>query len=551
MKVRHTHIVMIVLLLLTACTGDLQHMRERLQYVADCNRADTVFTVRWLPTADSLARYFTLHGSANERLMAHYLQGRVRHDMGDAPQALDCYQRAAELADTTRADCDLYTLYAVYGQMAYLFHAQFLPDDELQASKMAERVAWLDKDTLAALTAKELRTRPFFLKNDTDSVLVTENVARSLYLHYGYKEKAAQAILGSISIYLDRNQYKTADSLMAIYEAESGLFSDGKSYIRRGSYCYDKGRYLLGMGQPDEASAFFKRALSAGNHEAAYRGLLDVYKAKLIPDSIAKYAELFAAANDASYEGVAQEVVHQSAALYNYQRHQHIAEQERQLAANWMAGSLIVGLVALLTIASLIIVFYRSKAKRLQEICDLTDEKLHLETLLRREENATEEAKKEILRLNNKNSSISKVHKEKVSKLQAQIATLQEKLSDASRMKNSDTGMESVISDFQSRFNEYHKGIQIPTTLEWTQLKEAFAYIHRSGYQLLTSTHGMTEEQIRVCLMTVLDISESLMAFVLDTDSRRIDRVKRQANKKLFGEDKASTLKGNLRPYFL
>ena len=52
-----------VILLLAACTADRQHMRERLQYVADCNRADTVFTARWLPTADSLARYFTRHGN--------------------------------------------------------------------------------------------------------------------------------------------------------------------------------------------------------------------------------------------------------------------------------------------------------------------------------------------------------------------------------------------------------------------------------------------------------------------------------------------------------
>jgi len=47
-----------------------------------------------------------------------------------------------------------------------------------------------------------------------------------------------------------------------------------------------------------------------------------------------------------------------------------------------------------------------------------------------------------------------------------------------------------------------------------------------------------------------LDISESMMAVALNTDSRRVDRIKRQANKKLFGEDNASKLKSNLRPYF-
>jgi tetratricopeptide (TPR) repeat protein len=88
-----------------------------------------VFTARWLPTVDTLVGYFDRHGSANDRMMAHYLKGRVHHDMGESPQALECYQRAAEQADTTRSDCDLYTLYAVYGQMANLFHAQYLPED--------------------------------------------------------------------------------------------------------------------------------------------------------------------------------------------------------------------------------------------------------------------------------------------------------------------------------------------------------------------------------------------------------------------------------------
>ena len=101
-------LLILVLFALTACTTDHEAMRQRLKYVSDCNRADTVFTERWLPTVDSLVAYFNRHGSANERMMAHYVQGRVYHDMGEAPQALECYQRAAEQADTTGSDCDLY-----------------------------------------------------------------------------------------------------------------------------------------------------------------------------------------------------------------------------------------------------------------------------------------------------------------------------------------------------------------------------------------------------------------------------------------------------------
>ena len=142
--------IILLMLVLSACTADHEAMRQRLQYVSDCNRADTVFSEAWLPTVDSLVIYFDHHGSANDRMMAHYVQGRVYRDLGEAPQALECYQHAAEVADTTSNDCDLYTLYAVNGQMANLFHAQFLPGDEMQVLQMAEHIAWKINPTATA-----------------------------------------------------------------------------------------------------------------------------------------------------------------------------------------------------------------------------------------------------------------------------------------------------------------------------------------------------------------------------------------------------------------
>ena len=76
---------LLLLALLSACSRGKQ-MRERMQYVAACNKADTVFTARWLPTVDSLADYFSSHGTENERMTAYYLKGRVHHDLGEAPQ---------------------------------------------------------------------------------------------------------------------------------------------------------------------------------------------------------------------------------------------------------------------------------------------------------------------------------------------------------------------------------------------------------------------------------------------------------------------------------
>ena len=226
-------LLILVLFALTACTTDHEAMQQRLKYVSDCNRADTVFTERWLPTVDSLVSYFDRHGSANDRMMAHYVQGRVYHDMGEAPQALECYQRAAEQADTTRSDCDFYTLTAIYGQMAVLFHSQYLPTDEMYAIMRSEHFALKDGDTLSAIKAYELRERPYYLQSDTNKVMAIKVEVRNRYIKLGEQEKAARTFRVPISIYLDRCQYEQAQKAMRIFEKESGWFDDSGN-IKKG-----------------------------------------------------------------------------------------------------------------------------------------------------------------------------------------------------------------------------------------------------------------------------------------------------------------------------
>ena len=544
-------LITLVIFALTACTSPSHEaMRQRLKYVRDCNRADTVFTERWLPTVDSLVAYFDRHGSANDRMMAHYVQGRVHHDMGEAPQALECYQRAAEQADTTSSDCDLYTLYAVYCQMAKLFHSQYLPDDEMQALEVAQLIAWKDKDTLAAIKAFELRVRPYFLKEEKDSMIYVMREARDLYLKTNHKKEAAEAIFSSISIYLDRKQIAEAGHWLKIYEKESRNFDENGTLKKGGMYYYEKGRYLLATGQIASAIPFFKKAKDAGYKEAGYKGLMMAYEKAGISDSIAIYAKLFARANDSCYYHVNQEKVRQVSAMYNYSRQQQIAEKNRQEARNWMIAVIGTVMAAMLMVSILLLAFYHFKTRRLQEVSYLKEKKEYLEQLMIKKDASAEEIRREIVRLNNKNASNSKMYKETINRLQTQIGTLQQKLLETLQTAEADPSAEHIVILFKQKLQDYHSGDNPPTESEWEQLKKSFSVNHRSGYQLVTSSYNLTEEQIRVCLMTMLDVSESMMAFALNTDRKRIDRVKRQANKKLFGEDNASALKSNLRLYY-
>lgn len=92
-------------------------------------------------TSDSIAKEFTKyydsHGTANERMMAHYLLGCVYRDLGEAPHAVDCYLDAISQADTTAKDCDFYTLSCAYAQMADIYYRQLLLSYSIIARKRA------------------------------------------------------------------------------------------------------------------------------------------------------------------------------------------------------------------------------------------------------------------------------------------------------------------------------------------------------------------------------------------------------------------------------
>ena len=536
-------LLILILFALTACTSPSHEaMRQRLKYVSDCNRADTVFTERWLPTVDSLVSYFDHNGSANDRMMAHYVQGRVYHDMGEAPQALECYQKAAEQADTTRSDCDLYTLYAVYGQMANIFHSQYLPDDEMQALIAAERIAWKDKDTLSALKAYELEGRPYFLKGEKDSMFALMSKARELFLKAGYQREATEAIFPAIAISLDSRKLKEANTYLCIYENEILNRITTEELLNNGYYDVDKGRYLLAVGNIDSAQFYFRQAVVNGQKEAGYQGLLSVFEQKNTSDSIAKYAKLFAAANDSSYLRVNQNAVHQISAMYNYSRQQQLAEAEKQKAQEWKYRTFML-ISAILAIA---FCFATYRARKLETIKKLMQTKEELTSLLEQKDADIHRVEQE---KRGRNARWQRTLNEETRRLQLQIESLKVQLMERTKANTDTEALEAIIKEFQSKYQTYHNGYEIPTSQEWEKLKFAFKGLYGNAYDLITSKGVLKDDQILVCILVMLNFSESTIAVMLHADSKKIDRKKRQINKKLFDEERASTLKTNLQAY--
>lgn len=218
-------------------------------------------------TTDSImkevAHYYDRHGSANERMRAHYLLGCSYRDMGEAPMALQCYQDAVECADTTSKECNYRLMTSIFGQMAEIFHKQNLPTDEIAARKNCQKYSLLAHDTLVYIKSYELMVKPYFLLGDTAAMKSVLEEAHNLYLEKNDSLSAVR-IYGAayIDLFIQQERLSEARLLMEEYERLSGLFDHNGNIIPQlAIYNYTKSIYYMKRNQTDSAEALVRRLI--------------------------------------------------------------------------------------------------------------------------------------------------------------------------------------------------------------------------------------------------------------------------------------------------
>ena len=329
-------LVFALLMTMVCCTTERQRtaMRQGLDSLNQRNRTDQPFTTK---DVEPYVRFFDRHGTANDRLLAHYLLGRAYYEAGEAPMALQCYQDAVECADTLSADCDFAQLSRVYAQMANVFYEQGLYREQLENGRLSATFAWKGQDTLAALMCYEQESQAYRNLHMPDSLLyICEHVSQ-LYRKYGYLHYSASALFHTIRILIIRKQFDKARNNMHIYESESGYF-DTIGNIQKGREIYYriKGLYFLHTNILDSAEHYFRKELRDGkdfnNQHSGSLGLAELYQIRQQTDSTAKYYKYAYDMSDSLYAQRKTKDIERIQAMYNYTRHQAIALKESQSA---------------------------------------------------------------------------------------------------------------------------------------------------------------------------------------------------------------------------
>ena len=492
--------------------------------------------------------YYDRHGNANERMRAHYLLGCVYRDMGEAPMALECYQQATEQADTTSADCDLYNLYAVYGQMANLYHKQYLPEYESQAFRQCEQIAWKDRDTLSALKAIELQISPSYLLGDTDKVLQLTHEVSNLYLQYGYKEHAAATYPVAIYIHIIRGEIHEAKRLMDIFETESGLFDKNGNIISgREHYYYSRGLYHIKQNELDKAEDYFRKLYLSGDEDGS-RGILMISRLRANNDSVVKYSFLYEEALDSLHKKTKIEAIANTKALYSYERNKRVAlENEEKLRNNRIIFiSSITGLLILITF---IIFTYRAKNARrtrtiislreqlnqIEEERDFASEQLRMNmkqqelflTQLKKDHDANIMLLRESLLKEYKEQEV--VLRKETKRLSDRVNELHHQL-DEYKIKDIREALEqdSTVKYFRELVKP-RNNLKDPSPSDWVKLRKAYMQINPLDRKLYGE---LTKQEQKVFLLLGFDFIEKEVAGILKVSKQRVSYMKKEIQKK-------------------
>ena len=489
--------------------------------------------------------YYDRHGSPNQQLLAHYLLGCIHRDRNEAPQALQCYYDAIEKADTLSPDCDYTTLFSVYGQMGELYREQSMPERELQAWEEYRRYAAKAGDTRNIINGLEQMLIPYYVLDDTAKVWSITDTCALLYRKHNLLYEAGGVYPTAILTCLNSGQYERAHQMMQIFEHTPGIF-DAQGNIEKGRehYYHSKGLYHLGIHQLDSAELYFRRLLHYGFDYDAYRGLLRVYKAHGIPDSIYHYATLCEEGLGNTLAKNQSEIVLQLSHSYDYTRYQKIAEAKMREAEvmRYTVWGIVILSIMLLTGGCWRYISY--KQKKSKEIRLLNSNYLTTAGKLTQAEQELAVVRKSY---SNMKEHVLATKEAEIEALHSKMQAYQAKYDAMKTYEREDTLRESDVFTTFKKMTRPTPHPLLPNSTDWKNLLTLTRQCLPMFYQTITQDHVLTEQELRAAILVRLNFSPSEIAILLSTSQARISTVKRHINQKLYGEDDAASLYKNMK----
>lgn len=520
-------VVVLSLLFICGCTnnGEREHMRSLLQQAQKQNQDYIPFTSDSIGKV--LVKYYERHGSSNDKMLAHYLLGSMYRDMKEAPMALQCFQDALEMADTTSSDCDYGLLCRINGQIAALFHKEFLPDRALYYNDRACHFAELDNDTVTALIFREQIARNYILLHqDEKAISIFEDTYRR-FLAIGKKDDAAITIGLAVTLLIDKGDLGKAKHYMDIHETSS-LFDQNHQIISgKETYYVTKGKYFLAVNQPDSADYYFRKAISCADklniQMGAHDGMLRLFRYKNNKDSIAKYAQLCYELDDSIFAENTRDILSNVNSLYQYGRNQELAvKMEKKAGQNKLLFIISLFVILLLLLLAIISwVRYRGHQRALFE-------------KYKQDKNNLLATQNELLRLQEDN--YDSIIDEKIK----YIETLKERIAKFEETHDNIHFLDVRFaeSDICKKLHSIARyGQELPSKNDWENLKNLIDAEIPSFYAVVNHHQNLKEQEYQICMLIRTNFQKSEICNLMNMSSANLSMLRKRLLVKIFATE--------------
>lgn len=542
---------------LTYCQPDsavalLQQMKEsilaepeatQMRYNLLCIKAqDKAYITH---TSDSLiqlvVRYYRKHKDKTYLPEALYFAGRVYRDLGDAPQALEYFQRA--ISHSTE-DTDYKLISNVYSQIGMIFLYQDIYDKAPEMFREAYHYSVLAKDSIGIVYGLRDIGRSFTTLKQADSAIYYYLKADEQAIQI--KDLELRSVINSelSGYYTELGRYEEAHKAMRIAISK-------KKEERLPLYAITA-QYYEHTNQLDSATNYYLKLLRAGNYifkQAAYWGLYKIARSRGRTDETLMYLDQYLAYTDSLQSMTQEETIRKINALYNYQLSR---KENRKLKLQTFQERKLKVIFGIGFVFSIVLfIAYREYHKRKEQAQKIQRQKL--ERIKKEQYKLSlaqiEKNQKDIEALELSLREAEAMHDQLLQDYLNAQKKLIEKNSEqieAKQIVQDQAEVKLKQSDIYKKFHsvqkegeeekEEEKKIKINSS-DWQELNKAIDEAYNQFSQRLQELYPVTDIELKVCLLLKIGLSPLQIAIITIRSKQAISSTRKRLYKKLFNDD--------------
>lgn len=507
----------------------------RMYYRLLCIKANDKAYI--LHTSDSLIlpvlHYYIEKDDERHLPEAYYYAGRVYRDLGDAPQALEYFEKAVE---TLPEDGGYKLKSKIYSQMGTLFAYQSMYAEALEMYKKGGEYDNILKDSVGMVFKSRDIGNMYKELGKEDSTLAYFKEASRLSRLLQRTDLFNMIQSQLAFIYTDLQKYDSART--ALQNALKDIEQPNRSAIYNIA-----ARFYDVTNQTDSAIWYYNELLDFGSvyaKQTAYRRLLELTLKLNDTQQATGYLNDYLLYTDSIQKLTQTEIIHRMHSLYNYQ----LREKENiQLKTENRNKTFLIGIISgslLLIIISFIA--YRQYSRRktlelkqqLEKLRTIEKENQGKIESLEKYRSQKEELEKRLADINLPEDNAQK--KQLGQKIELLNHILQQQAIEKEQEKDAQNYLfcSEIYEKLQERANSA-RGEAYVTSEEWNIVKGLMSPAYPTFFERLYSLHTPNENELHVCILLKLQFRQADIARLLQLKPESISSIRRRLHQKVTG----------------